>query len=111
MGELREIVEVAAVERFFALLALLGPILGVGIGALVGARRRNLRRGALLGLLLGLFGPLNWAMWRTYNALTDRNGLDTVRNVFVNLALFVVVGAVIGIGIGWVQRRMEAGKQ
>ena len=44
-------------------------------------------------------------MWLVYNALTDHNGLDTVRNVFVNLAVFVVVGLSIGFGVGTVVRR------
>ncbi len=105
MGDLREIVEVGAVERLFVLLAFVGPIAGALIGAAVGARRQNLRRGALLGLLVGLFGPLNWLLWRVYNALTDRNGLDTVHNLLLNLALFLIVGALIGIGIGWALRR------
>ncbi|HZO89406.1 MAG TPA: hypothetical protein VFB38_13835 [Chthonomonadaceae bacterium] len=108
MGELREIVEVAAVDRLFALLALIGPIAGALIGAAVGVRRQNVRRGTLLGFLIGLFGPLNWLLWRVYNALTDRNGLDTVRNLFINLGLFIVVGAVIGVGVGWALRREAA---
>jgi hypothetical protein len=105
MGDMREIVEVAAVERLFLLLAFVGPVVGAGIGAAVGARRQNLRRGLLVGLLVGLFGPLNWLLWRVYNALTDRNGLDTVKNLGINLALFLLLGALIGIGIGLAARR------
>lgn len=105
MGDLREIVEVAAVERLFLLLAVIGPIVGLIIGAAVGVRRQEARRGALLGLLVGMFGPLNWLLWRVYNVLTDRNGLDTVRNLVINLALFIVVGGVIGIALGAAFRR------
>lgn len=105
MGELREIVDVAAVGRLFLLLAVLLPIAGALVGAILGARRRDLRRGLRIGLTVGLLGPLNWGMWHVYNALTERNGLDTVRNVFVNLALFVGVGAILGVGIGLALRR------
>lgn len=105
MGDLREIVEVAAVERLFLLLAVIGPIAGLAIGAAVGARRQEARRGALLGLLVGMFGPLNWLLWRVYNVLTDRNGLDTVRNLVINLVLFIVVGGIIGVALGCAFRR------
>jgi hypothetical protein len=105
MGELREIVSVEAIGRLFALLALGLPLMGVAIGMAWGMRRKEVRRGALWGLAVGLLGPLNWLMWQLYNALTDRNGLDTVRNVFVNLAVFVVVGLSLGFGAGMALRR------
>src|SRR5690348_12153185 len=104
MGSLHEIISTGTVDRLFTLLALLLPIGGAIIGGAVGRRRQNVRGGAQLGLLVGLIGPLNWLLWRVYNALTDRIGLDTVRNVAVNLLLFVVIGALIGVGIGWFTR-------
>lgn len=98
MGEMREIVDLATVERLFRLLAVALPVMGALIGALVGARRGNVRRSLLAGVLVGLVGVLNWVLWRIFNAVTDRNGLDTVRNLFINLALFTAVGAAIGLG-------------
>ncbi len=50
-----------------------------------------------LGLAVGVG---NYALWTVYNAVTDKLGLDTVRNLLVNLGLFVVIGIVIGIGAG-----------
>lgn len=105
MGEIREIVEMPAVERWFALLAVAGPLLGVSLGAGLGARKGTLRSGALSGLWIGLLGTLNWGLWRLYNALTDMNGLDTVRNVLVNAVVFVAIGA----GIGLVAGRWKSG--
>lgn len=105
MGSMREIVDAAAVGHMFALLAILGPILGLGIGALLGVWRKKLRQGALTGLFCGLLGPLNWLLWKVYNAITDANGLDTVRNLLINLALFIGVGAAIGFGIGRIRLR------
>ena len=63
---MRELVDLAAVERWFGLLALLVPILGVGIGAVLQFRAR--RPGALrTGILIGLLGPANWLLWRIFN--------------------------------------------
>ena len=56
-----------------------------------------------------MVGPLNWLLWKMYNALTDRNGLDSVRNLVINFVLFVLIGASIGIGIGLWQRRSATG--
>lgn len=108
MVEMREIVDIAVVGRLFALLAITGPVTGGLIGVAIGAQRRNVRRGVTLGLLAGMLGPLNWLLWRLYNALTDRNGLDTVWNLVVNLVLFVIVGAAIGFGVAWARRKTTA---
>ncbi len=97
MGELHEIVSAAAVGRLFDLLAIVCPLLGMGLGAIVGSRRGRLRSDMLNGLTIGLLGTLNWALWHIYNALTDRNGLDTVRNLVINLLLFVLLGGIIGL--------------
>jgi len=52
-------------------------------------------------LVIGLLvGGGNFALWTLYNAITERLGLDTVKNLLVNLALFVVLGVVIGLGVG-----------
>ena len=51
------------------------------------------------GLGVGLLvGAGNYALWTAYNAITDRLGLDTVKNLLVNLAVFVAVGAAAGLG-------------
>ena len=49
------------------------------------------------GFLWGLAFTVNWLMWKVYNFLTDRNGLDSVRNLALNLILFIIVGIVIGV--------------
>lgn len=79
--------------------ALLNAVLALGLVlALVGAltaRRRNAR--PVWGAM-AWGGPLvlAWALWRSYNAITDRLGLDSVLNLVVNAVLFVFVGAVCG---------------
>ena len=95
---MRELVDLAAVERLFGLLALLFPILGVGIGAALQFRAH--RPGALrTGILIGLLGPVNWLLWKIYNAIEDHYGLDSVKAMLLNLALFAALGITVGIGV------------
>lgn len=109
MDDMREIVTVDQVERLFVLLAVLGPVVGAASGWFVG--RRSGRRPALArtGALIGLIGPANWGFWRLYNSITDHLGLDTVRNLLVNLALFIGVGVALGIVLGLAARARGAG--
>jgi hypothetical protein len=104
-GDLREIVDTEQVSRLFALLAFLLPPLCLLSGWWYGSRRASPRRGAATGLFVGLLGPLNWALWRVYNVITDANGLDTTRNLIINLVVFLAVGAITGIIVGMVIRR------
>ena len=108
MGEMREIVDVGEVGRLFAILAVVLPLVSLFVGGMWGRRRGDARRGALTGLAVGCIGILNELMWLLYNGLTERNGLDSVRNVVVNLVLFVVVGTGVGVAAGRVMRRMAA---
>ena len=72
------------------------------VGAIVGMVSRRLRVGIAWGLALGIG---NLVLWKVYNAITDRLGLDTVENLLVNLGLFVAVGLVVGIAVGLNARR------
>ena len=79
---------------------LLNLVLAVGfvagIAGALGAHRRK-QSAVWGGLLWG--GPLIlvWLMWRIYNAITDRLGLNSVLNLLINAALFVIVGAACGL--------------
>ncbi|UCC67560.1 MAG: hypothetical protein JSV79_10605 [Armatimonadota bacterium] len=106
MGEL---VTVEQAEGAVRLAAVALPPLGLAAGAVVGALRRRIARGLVAGLLCGLAGPAIWLLWRIYNGITGVCGLDSVRGLLINLALFVVVGLLIGFGIGLVWRRQAAG--
>lgn len=50
---------------------------------------------------LGIGGPLLLVglLWHLYNFITDKLGLDSVANLFVNLFLFAAIG--IGFGLAW----------
>ncbi len=107
MNDLHEIVDINAVNRIFGWVAILLPILAVLIGYLIGVNGKSRVVNALRWLLWGLLGPFNWLMWRLYNALTDRNGLDSVSNVVVNFVIFVVVGCLLGIVFALVERKLK----
>lgn len=88
--------------------ALMGgvPMLGLVAGAVAFAYvRRRGGDGLLYGLLWG--GPpiLAGVLWRVYNVITDRLGLDSVANLLVNLAMFVGLGALCGWGWVWLSGR------
>ena len=85
----------AQADMVFGVLLILGIVVALVAFAL--ARRRGgdgVRAAVLWGGPLMLIGVL----WRVYNAITDRLGLDRVANLGVNLVLFVGVGAACGIG-------------
>lgn len=94
---MRELIELAAIERLFRLLAIGAPVVGLLVGAAMGASKQNLKRGVVRGTLFGLLGTANYLLWRIYNALTDANGLDSVRGLFIIFGLFTLLGIVAGI--------------
>ena len=91
-----EIVETETVGRIFLCLAIFAPLLAILIGAIIGGKHGEVKKGIRNGFLVGLLGPANLLLWNLYNRITDINGLDSVRNVFVNLILFVGIGLVGG---------------
>jgi hypothetical protein len=105
MDEMREIVTMEQANALFLALAVAAPLLGVVIGAVIGGRYKNTQAGALKGLVVGMLGPLNLLLWKTYNGITDRMGLDTVKNLLVQLALFAGLGLTVGLIAGVYRRR------
>jgi hypothetical protein len=105
MDDMKEIVSVEQVQRLFIILAVALPLVGIAGGALLGSRRGDVKRGVAQGLLLGILGPVNLGLWLVYNRITDSLGLDTVKNLLVNLVLFVVLGVVTGLAAGYIMRR------
>lgn len=79
---------------------LLTPLVGLAWGA----RKKRVGQGLLLGALAGAG---NFALWTVYNAITENLGLDTVKNLLVNLGLFVVLGILIGAGTGYFSARQR----
>ncbi|MBN2054633.1 hypothetical protein JW905_06910 [bacterium] len=86
-------------------LAVVTPAIGIIIGGALGIMTRALRFYGAWGLVLGLIGPLLLGLWKLYNAITNVLGLDTVKNLLVNLAVFIVIGIVLGIALSFLPRR------
>jgi len=104
MDEMRELITVDQANRLFLAIAVAVPVFGLLFGTVLGARSGNARTGALRGLLVGLFGPINFVLWKVYNGITDRLGLDTVKNLLVNLGLFIGLGIAAGLAYGYLTR-------
>jgi NhaP-type Na+/H+ or K+/H+ antiporter len=107
MDEMRELIDLPTANAIVRAVAIGFPAAGLVIGAAAGALRRRLGRDALLGLVIGLSGVLLWAMWLVFNAITNHYGLDSVKGLLINLAMFVVVGSAIGVVVGMVMRRSK----
>jgi hypothetical protein len=105
MDEMREIVTMEQANGIFLTLAITGPVLGLLIGLIVGRKHGETQLGAFKGLMVGMLGPVNLLLWKVYNVLTDRMGLDTVKNLLVQLALFAGLGIVAGLLLGYYWRR------
>jgi hypothetical protein len=93
---MHEMITRGQADVFFGAVFAFGLILA-SVAGLV-ARRRG-RDAFLAALLWG--GPLVLigVLWRVYNAITDRVGLDSVANLAINGIMFVVIG--VGVGVGW----------
>ena len=111
MSEMQELVTLAQAEAAIRAAAYGLPAAGLLVGGAVGAARRRLGSGLLVGLMVGAVGPLAWGMWRVYNAVIGRYGLDSVRGLLINLMLFVVMGAVVGLVIGYAVRHCRPGRR
>lgn len=90
----RELITGRQANLLMLAVLVLAPLLGLAWGWSV----KRLRQGLILGLLIGCG---NFVLWTVYNKVTDRLGLDTVKNLLVNLALF----SLIGILVGWAAAR------
>src|SRR5437773_9975346 len=97
MNDMRELITVEQVDSLFLCLAIVLPVLGVLLGGAIGLRAGNTRAAAVKGFCIGLLGPLNLVFWKMYNAITDRLGLDSVKNLLVQLALFIAIGIAAGL--------------
>ena len=106
-ADLKEIVDIDQVGRVFTAAALGMPLLCLLLGWWYGRRSGMLRRGVIYGALVGALGPLNWVLWTVYNRIEDALGLDSVRALLINLGIFLVVGAVVGVGAGVGLRRIR----
>lgn len=85
------------INMIFLIGIFILPVLGFLSGVVIGKWRDNLQFYIYRGLFLGAFGPINWLMWQLYNKVTDHYGLDTVKNLLMNLAIFATLGLLLGL--------------
>jgi hypothetical protein len=110
MAEMRELVTVEQAERAIRMAAVALPAAGAAVGAIAGAVRGRAARGLATGLVCGLAGPAVWLLWRMYNGIVGGYGLDSVKGLLVNLALFVTIGLAVGVVIGFLRRTRSEGR-
>lgn len=91
---MKELIDPHQAHLLMLAVLALAPLMGVGWGLLT----RRVLQSLGTGLAVGVG---NYALWTAYNAVTDRLGLDTVRNLLVNLGLFILLGVAVGLGAGW----------
>ena len=107
-----ELIAPELVEKALLFLAVAGPLVGAIIGALIGAHTKNAAPSIISGILIGATGSLVYGIWRVYGAITNMLGLDSLTNLGVQLLMFAVLGAVLGVAIfkiSIVLRRSRAG--
>lgn len=91
---MRELITMNQANELMLAVLAVAPV----VGLIWGAAARRVVQGLLAGVLAGVG---NFALWRIYNTITDKLGLDTVRNLLVNLAMFAAVGLAAGLMWGW----------
>lgn len=108
MNDLREIVEIAWVERCFVLLAIATPIVGLVVAAVYGAKSARRRKAIGLGFAIGCMGLVNLLLWRAYNHISETAGLDTTSNLLYQFLLFAGVGVAAGLVSGLLLRHNQS---
>ena len=91
---------VTALTAAASLLFLLGAAL------LIGWRKRNPRI-SFLGIVMLTTGPALFMLWQIYAGVVKHFGLDSVKGLGVNLAIFVAVGAGLGALLGLWHRKEQ----
>ena len=95
---MKELITEEQAVRIIRLIAVLTPPLGLLAGVVRGlARRRERRLYLVYGLLAGLSGPVILLMWSLYNGLVEHYGLDSVKGLLVELAVFLAAGSLLGV--------------
>jgi len=104
---MRELIDPSAAERFLLFAALGGPLAGFIIGIMLGAHENRAIRKMVAGTLIGGLCTVAYAMWRVYNAITERLGLDSVVNTALQLVMFAALGLLIGFAAHAVARALK----
>ena len=101
---MKELVSVELVERVFRYLAIICPIAGLVVAVCIHWALGKPRSAVVSGVILALVGVANYALWRLSGIITDRLGLDSVANLLIQAAMFLVVGFAVGIVVARLPR-------
>jgi hypothetical protein len=101
----RELITREQFQGWLLIAALATVFVALLVGAVWGRRRGAVRSGLIRGAAIASLGPAALALWWVYNLFEDRYGLDSILALGINLAIFVVFGALAGVAIGWTWRR------
>jgi hypothetical protein len=102
---MKELIDEKAFIAVLRWIAIALPVAGL-LAALIGWR---IKQSALctLGLTLSIAGPLLWLLWLAYGRVVNQYGLDSVKGLGVNIAVFAAAGIAAGLIIGLFQRRRK----
>lgn len=96
MDATRELVDAAQVGTALAVLS--GVSLVIAVVLIILGRLKG-SDGLVKASLTLSFAVAAYPLWYVYNLIEDRFGLDSILALFLNLALFVVVGIVGGMAL------------
>ena len=99
----KELISLHQAQMLMVFVLILAPLVGLAWGL----TKKRLAQGVIIGILIG---GGNYGLWTVYNIITEKLGLDTVKNLVVNLGLFVVLGIGIGVGVGVYALKANANK-
>jgi hypothetical protein len=110
MNNYHEIVDLGQFARVVQALAVAVPVVAILIGLIVGAARKQLAAGLTKGVAVGLLGPIIYGLWLLYSynirydPRTGYVGLHHVSVLLLNVAVFAVVGVLLGLAYSRVFR-------
>jgi len=82
---------------FFIHLAWIAPVIGISTGAAIRHFRRGDRMIVMKGCFWGFLGSFISLLWWIYNRIMNHYGLDSVKALLINFALFIVCGLLLGL--------------
>lgn len=91
---MKELITIQQANAIVLTLSCLLPLAGLITGYVLKRPIKGLCTGTASGSLL-------YALWYVYNRLTDHFGLDSVKNLEINLAFFILVGLGAGIAAAY----------
>ena len=110
---MHELVDLAKFDVAVALVGLIGLPAGLLIGAVLGRLRSRMGWYLSRGAAIGLLGPIVYGLWRYYrwtvrlDPVTGYVGLHRFSVLLINVAVFAVVGIILGLVYGRILRRPD----